>query len=145
MSNKILPYDPVLREKAKALRNNSTLGEILLWQQLKNKAMGFQFNRQVPIDHYIVDFFCPDLMLAIEVDGDSHDFEEIEQNDRIRQNKLESLGINFLRIDDRDVKRDIDNVIREIKHRIIEISDSKNIPLPPSKGESAGHIPDATI
>lgn len=74
MNNNIIPYNPKLREYAKELRNNSTLCEILLWEQIKNKALGVEFKRQVPILEYIVDFYCQEIRLAIEVDGSIHDF-----------------------------------------------------------------------
>ena len=48
MKNKIIPYNPKLKEYTKELRKNSTLSEVLLWQQIKNKALGVQFHRQVP-------------------------------------------------------------------------------------------------
>ena len=64
-------YDKGLKEKARFLRNNSTLTEVLLWNELKSgQRRGYDFHRQKPILHWIVDFFCYDLMLAIEVDGD---------------------------------------------------------------------------
>lgn len=70
---KIIPYNPALKEKARELRNNSTISEIFLWQFLKGKQMlGYDFHRQKPLDEYIVDFFCNELMLAIEIDGESH-------------------------------------------------------------------------
>ena len=70
---KIIPYNPKLKEFARKLRNDSTFSEILLWSYLKKKQMrGFDFDRQKPIDSYIVDFYSKDLMLAIEIDGESH-------------------------------------------------------------------------
>ena len=73
MKRKIIPYDPKLKELARQLRNNSTYTEIMLWNCLKNKQMkGYDFHRQKPLYNSIVDFFCNELMLAIEVDGESH-------------------------------------------------------------------------
>jgi very-short-patch-repair endonuclease len=70
---KIIPSNPHLKDLARELRNHSTLAEVLLWNQIKNKKLlGYDFHRQKPIDRFIVDFFCPDLMLAIEIDGASH-------------------------------------------------------------------------
>ncbi|HEY3429778.1 MAG TPA: DUF559 domain-containing protein, partial [Cyclobacteriaceae bacterium] len=66
MKNKIIPYRKDLRLKARELRNNSTLSEILLWDEIKNRQiLKFQFHRQVPLLNYIVDFYCHELMLAI--------------------------------------------------------------------------------
>ncbi len=85
-NRKILAYHPDLIQKAKKLRQNMTFSEILLWKRLKAKQMmGFQFNRQRPIDNFIVDFYCKDLMLAIEVDGASHEPVEVQDYDRRRQ------------------------------------------------------------
>ena len=85
-----------------------TISEILLWNELKQKKMpGYDFDRQRPIDNFIVDFYCKDLMLAIEVDRISHDFEEVIDNDEIRQKKLENMGVRFLRFDDREIRKDM--------------------------------------
>ena len=78
-----------------------TLSEVLLWNELKQKKMlGFDFDRQRPINNYIVDFYCKDFMLAIEVDGDSHDKDDAYILDEQRQKDLENVGIRFLRFDD---------------------------------------------
>jgi very-short-patch-repair endonuclease len=117
----ILPYSPNLKELARKLRKSSTLSEVLLWRHLKGKQMlGYDFHRQKPIDNYIVDFFCKDLMLAIEIDGVSHDFEEVYVKDNVRQQRLESFGVHFLRFDDREVKKDINNVLQAIENWILE-------------------------
>ena len=116
---KIIPYNPMLKERARYLRNNSTFSEVLLWQQLKGKQLhGFDFDRQKPIDNYIVDFFCNELMLAIEIDGDSH--ANKSDNDQMRQQKLESLGVRFLRFYDRDVKQNKAGVLLAIENWILE-------------------------
>ena len=69
MKNKIIPYNPKLKDLARKLRKESTLSETLLWKQIKNKSLGVEFHRQVPLDNFIVDFYCHELMLAIEIDG----------------------------------------------------------------------------
>ena len=70
--NTIIPYNPKLKQFARDLRNNSTLSEVLLWRQIKGQTLKYEFHRQVPIDEFIVDFYCHELKLAIEIDGDSH-------------------------------------------------------------------------
>ena len=111
----IIGYERYLKELARKLRQNMTLGEVLLWQRLKRKQMrGYDFDRQRPIDRYIVDFYCKDLKLAIEIDGSSHDGEEATVNDEIRQEWLESLGVRFLRFTDTDVKRNMEMVVGSI-------------------------------
>lgn len=68
-----LPYNKNLKQFSRNLRNNSTLSEVLLWQQLRaGNISGYKFNRQKPLDNYIVDFYCKKLNLVIEVDGASH-------------------------------------------------------------------------
>ena len=113
-----IPYKPYLKELARQLRNNSTLGEVLLWQELKGGALlDLDFHRQKPLDSYIVDFYCSELMLAIEIDGDSHDYGFAE--DMARQRRLEALGVRFLRFTDREVKRDMTNVLRTIESWVL--------------------------
>lgn len=117
MRRKILPYNPALKEKARQLRNNSTTSEIKLWKFLKGRQMyGYDFHRQKPLGEYIVDFFCNELMLAIEIDGLSHEGQE--EYDKQRQEKLESMGIKFLRFDDDDVFYNIEKVLDEIERWI---------------------------
>ncbi len=121
--NKIIPYDPKLRELARKLRKESTLSEILLWKEIKNKQiMNYEFHRQVPMDKYIVDFYCHELSLAIEIDGTSHAFKE--KYDNKRQNRLESLGVQFLRFDDLDVKFKMEEVLKSIEKWIKENTQS---------------------
>ena len=105
MKNKIIPYNPKLKQYARELRKNSTLAEVLLWNNIKNRALGVQFHRQVPMLDYIVDFYCHELMLAIEIDGNSHDYRYFE--DKNRQNKLEEYGVKFIRFNDLDVKNNM--------------------------------------
>ncbi len=83
---KIIPYNPKLKEFARQLRNDSTKTEIFLWLKLKSKQMyGYDFHRQKPIDNYILDFFCYELMLGIEVDGYSHEFLEVYNRDDVKK------------------------------------------------------------
>lgn len=114
VKRKIIPYNPDLKAVARELRRTMTLSEVLLWNELKQKRMlGYDFDRQKPIDNYIVDFYCKDLSLAIEVDGNTHYYRFEE--DLKRQMELEQLGVHFLRFDDLEVKRNILNVLRVIE------------------------------
>ena len=113
MRRKIIAYNPKLKQLARNLRKRMTLSEILLWSHLRKRQMGgYQFLRQKPIGNFIVDFFCKELTLAIEIDGESHD-EKIEQDEQ-RQKKLESLGIRILRFHDQEVKNNLDGVLTAI-------------------------------
>jgi very-short-patch-repair endonuclease len=123
MRNKIIPYNPKLKQLAQELRKNSTLAEVLLWKQIKNKALGVEFHRQVPIDEYIVDFYCHEIMLAVEVDGESHD--DIKNDyDTERQKRLESLGVQFIRFTDLPVKKDMMSVLLALEVKIEELKKS---------------------
>ncbi|MEL6488897.1 MAG: DUF559 domain-containing protein [Cyanobacteria bacterium J06621_3] len=77
MEDHIVHYNPKLKQRSRQLRNEMTQGEVLLWQRLKkSQMMGYDFDRQKPIDQFIVDFYCKSLALAIEVDGSVHDSQE---------------------------------------------------------------------
>jgi very-short-patch-repair endonuclease len=116
MKRRFLPYNKNLKQFARELRNNSTLSEVLLWMRIKGKQLrGYQFLRQKPLDRYIADFYCQRLRLVLEVDGYAHYDAEARENDRLRDSILQRYGLSIVRIDDRDVKRDINNVLREIE------------------------------
>lgn len=114
--NEIIPYNLVLKKLARDLRNNSTLSE----EKIKGKTLGVEFHRQVPIDEFIVDFYCHELRLAIEIDGNSHS--EKQEADEIRQRRLETFGITFLRFDDLDVKKRMAWVREELSIRVRELA-----------------------
>ena len=77
-----------------------TFSEVKLWNEIKNgKLMGYDFDRQLPIGNYIIDFYCKDLKLAIEIDGITHEEEKVLAKDKIKQEELETLGVTFLRFD----------------------------------------------
>ncbi|MEM8486271.1 MAG: endonuclease domain-containing protein [Bacteroidota bacterium] len=116
---RIIPYHPWLVPLARNLRNNSTTSEILLWQHLKRWQMhGYDFHRQRPVDRYILDFFCVELMLAIEIDGMSHELKNRRERDVERQNRLEQLVIYIMRFDDLEVKQNMDKVLDSISNWI---------------------------
>jgi very-short-patch-repair endonuclease len=123
--NIIISYNPALKVKARRLRNNCTSSETLLWSKLRRKSLGYEFHRQVPIDEYIVDFYCHELMLAIEVDGCSH--EDKQEYDLSRQRKLERLGVRFIRFDNIDIIRGMSDVIRTLLTVITEIEKNMDI------------------
>ena len=116
---KIIPYNPRLKELARNLRNNSTQSEIKLWKELKGKQMkGFDFHRQKPLLNYIVDFYCYELLLVIELDGLSHNDESVQIKDTLKENALKQLGLTVIRFQDSEVMNDMDNVLRVIEHYI---------------------------
>ena len=117
----IIPYRPYLKELARELRKNMTPGEATLWRYLKGKKLlEYNGDRQRPIDEFIVDFYCKDLMLAIEIDGVSHDDENVQIKDEIRQRTIESFGVRFLRFSETDACNHPEAVIEQITHWIIQ-------------------------
>ena len=117
---KIIPYRPELVEKARQLRLNSTPAEKRLWKYIRKKHIhGFDFDRQKPIDSFIVDFYCKKLMLAIEIDGYSHNFKF--KYDETRQKRLEFLGIKVIRFSEKEVLTDLENVLSGIEYWVLEL------------------------
>lgn len=120
MRNTIIPYNPKLKVLARQLRKQGVLSEVLLWKAIKGKAVrGYEFHRQVPLDEFIVDFYCHELRLAIEIDGSSHDHRM--KDDEARQKRLESLGVRFVRFRDKQVKQNIGEVLACLHEFIIEL------------------------
>ena len=96
-----------------------TPAEIILWSRLKNRQVnGYKFRRQYSVDRYVIDFYCPRVKLAVEVDGDSHFTEGAELYDEDRQKKIEQLGIHFLRVTNTDVKKNLYEVVNAIAEEL---------------------------
>lgn len=113
-NRKIIPYNPKLKQLARKLRNHSTKSEVLFWNYLKKKQVkGFDFHRQKPIANYIVDFYCSELKLAIEIDGESHIGNE--EKDNVRQKEIEKYGVTFLRFDEIYIYYNLDGVMKTIE------------------------------
>lgn len=122
-------YDPKLVPMARALRNQSTPGEVALWNHLKNgQVHGIDFHRQKPLDRFILDFFAPNLALAIELDGGSH--LEKESADWQRDEALRKLGITVLRFREFDARRDTESVVQTIRNWVEEQLAARPSPLP---------------
>ncbi len=105
-------YNRNLKEFARKLRNNSTLAEVVLWEKVlrKKQLRGYSFLRQRPIENYIVDFFCKDLKLIVELDGEIHKFRK--NKDRDRDNNLKEYGFSIIRFDNEDIVNGLPNVIK---------------------------------
>lgn len=101
-------------ENAKSLRLNQTESEKKMWEYLKLKPLGYKFRRQHPLRTFVADFYCHQVQLIIEIDGDIHSDEEVAKSDIIRQDILESEGIKFLRFTNNEVEQKFE----EIKSRI---------------------------
>jgi very-short-patch-repair endonuclease len=114
-------YNKKLKHFARELRKNPTKSETILWREVlcQKRMLEFRFLRQRPIGNYIVDFFCKELKLIIELDGYSHHIEEVAIKDKKRQNDLEKMGYSVLRFEDSEVLGDINNVVRTIENWIL--------------------------
>ena len=107
---------PIIFEKAKALRNNMTVAEQKLWNELnKNKIKGYRFKAQHPVSKYIVDFYCHKIKLVIEIDGNIHDIDDVKERDEGRTFEIENYGIKVIRFTNNQVINNINEVITEIK------------------------------
>jgi very-short-patch-repair endonuclease len=103
------------RDRARRLRAQMDLPEVLLWNQLRRRQLdGLHFRRQHPIGPYILDFYCDKARLAVEVDGYSHDVADRPRRDLRRDNWLASRGATTLRIAARDVLKSMDDVLATI-------------------------------
>ena len=106
-----LPYNPKLKERARELRQAGNLSEVLFWNQIKNKQFkGFDFDRQKIIGNYIVDFYCSNCNVVIEIDGSSHDTKV--EYDAKRDAFLESLGLVVIHIPVADVMNNMSGVMK---------------------------------
>jgi very-short-patch-repair endonuclease len=116
--NKIIPYKPHMKAIARKLRKQMTLTEILIWEQIRRRKLGVQFHRQVPMDRFVVDFYCHELMLAVEIDGSTHDNPQNSASDEERQTILESYGVKFIRIPDKEVKKNLDGAVKYLAEKV---------------------------
>ena len=118
---KFIPYNAGLKEKARENRRNRNSAEIKIWNEvLRGKGFkGLKFTRQKPIGPFIVDFYCAELMLAIEIDGDSH--QEKLQYDNERTEKLKQIGVTVIRYLNDDVLHHLQGVYEDLELRVEEM------------------------
>lgn len=110
-----LPINPKLKKRARELRQAGNLAEVLIWNQVKSKQFkGFDFDRQKIVGNYIVDFYCCNCNVVIEIDGSSHD--DKQEYDAERDAYLKSLGLTVIHIEDADVKKNISGVMDMLYH-----------------------------
>ena len=109
-----IPYNKALTQKARENRKNPTPAEKKLWYEvLANKRLDdLKFTRQKPLDKYIVDFYCAELMLAIEIDGDTH--ADQEQYDKRRTENLNKYGIEVIRYTNAEVLNNLEGVYQNL-------------------------------
>lgn len=118
------------KAKRRQLRANMPLPEIILWSKLKGRGIGQKFRRQYSVGAFVLDFCCPILKLAIEVDGDSHYSDEGRIKDEERQKIIENYGFTFLRFTNNEITENLDGVLSEIARFIQGVT----TPTPPCQG-----------
>ena len=124
-----MKLDPQLLEFAKAMRTNATDAEHLMWQLLRAKRfMNLKFRRQHVIAPYIVDFYCHELGLVIELDGSQHGIEDAIQYDAERTKFLEALDLRVVRYWNHDVLRRTDVVLEDLWRRCFELKSKSTSP-----------------
>lgn len=114
-----------MREIRKKLRHSMTNAEKFLWRYIRDKKLGVKFLRQVSIGHFVVDFYCKEISLAIELDGSIHDKKEFQEKDKIRQAIIESDNVHFLRFTNDEIFNDTDVVLLKIQKTCAELSPSQ--------------------
>jgi very-short-patch-repair endonuclease len=121
-----------LVKKARVLRSNMTRAEIILWSRLRSKKVdGYKFRRQQPIFDYIVDFYCHELKLIIELDGEIHSLPETRDFDIKRDKTFTINGYHLIRLPNCEIETNVNTAVKKISTFI-----KKN--LSPSQGDLRG-------
>ena len=113
--SKLIHNNEVLAERRRELRKNQTKAEEILWFELRHEKLGFKFKRQHGIGGYILDFYCSQKKLIIELDGGIHDTEENREYDEVRDKYFTELGYKVLRFKNVEVESEIEKVLEKIK------------------------------
>ena len=107
-------------EAARLLRQSPTRGEALLWEALRGRRLqGFKFRRQHPLGRLVVDFYCAEARLAVEIDGPAHDSDAARAHDRDRDQYMKDGGIGMVRVRDVDVEHDFGGVLTKISDALV--------------------------
>jgi len=120
---------PLILARARELRQPQTASEARLWMALRNRNFGFKFRRQHPIDRFIVDFYCAQARLCIEIDGDSHNEPGQAAYDAARTQYLQERGDEVIRFSNADVQSRLEAVLEQIVRAARERIAGK-LPLP---------------
>ena len=133
MKQPYISYNKKLVEIARINRKNPTQAEDKIWYEvLKDKQFeNYKFHRQKPLDNFIADFYCSQLMLVIEIDGDYHKTQK--EYDALRSDKLSDYGISVIRYKNNKILSDIDSVRQDLKDKI-----KSRISFSPDKGRFRG-------
>lgn len=113
--SKLIHNNEVLKERRKELRKNQTKTEEILWFELRHEKLGYKFKRQHSIGGYILDFYCPQKKLIIELDGEVHNTKEAKKYDEVRDKHFKELGYKTLRFKNEEVKNNVEYVLEKTK------------------------------
>ena len=115
---------PIIHRQARELRRRETKAEKILWNFLSNHKLKVKFRRQHPISQFIADFYCHEIKLVIEVDGEVHNTEEHQEYDRMRDKHFQYFGISLLRFTNNEVLKSpeavLDLIEKEVKKNTYE-------------------------
>jgi very-short-patch-repair endonuclease len=116
---RFLKNDPALKDRRRELRHNQTDAEKALWAQVRNKQFfGLKFFRQYSVGAYILDFYCPEKKLAVELDGGQHNLSEGREYDAERTAYLNSHGIEVVRFWNNEVLCEMEGVLKSLTQRL---------------------------
>jgi very-short-patch-repair endonuclease len=116
---KFFRNDPTLKQRRRELRRNQTDAEKALWAHLRNKQFyGIKFFRQYSIGPYILDFYCPNIKLGVELDGGQHNQSESKGYDGVRSEYLKAKGIEVIRFWDNEVLLNLEGVLSELELKV---------------------------
>lgn len=116
---KFLRNDPTLKKRRRELRRNQSDAEGAFWAKVRNKQFfGMKFFRQYSVGPYVLDFYCPTLRLAVELDGGQHNQSNNRQHDAVRSDYLKAQGIDVMRFWNNEVLIDIESVLSELALKV---------------------------
>jgi very-short-patch-repair endonuclease len=119
--------DPILMQRRQELRRNQTDAEQAFWRRVRNRQfLGMRFFRQYSIGPYILDFYCPAVKIAVELDGGQHNQRENKEYDEARSEYLKTQGINVIRFWNHEALIDMQSVLNKLHMRVTPPS----LPLP---------------
>jgi very-short-patch-repair endonuclease len=123
MNEKFLYQNKIFRDRRKELRNNATEAEKILWGELKCSKLGvLKFVRQYSVGPYILDFYCPKLRLAIELDGSQHGEQDAILYDKDRSDYLEAVHIKVLRFKNMEIVNNLKGSLNKILNKALEVA-----------------------
>ena len=134
-------FHPIILARSREMRHSQTAAEATLWIHLRNRKMEFKFRRQHPIERFIIDFYCPEVKLCVEIDGESHLEPRQQEYDAARTKYLESLGCTVIRFANEEVRFNILGVIQTISENCEYLKTKSNsaprepLTLPSPQGE----------